>query len=255
MEAPTKLAIIFNVWDGAELLDGAINCVKNHCELIIIIYQIISNYGEEYDPSLEVYGAISNLNNDKIILELYRPNMYINSTANETNKRNIGLSIAKKNNCTHFLISDVDEYYKEFGELKEQYLLSDKEGSVLRILTYFKKPTLRFLSFDNYYVPFIHRLYENTTVGLHNRYPFYVDPTRRVNCSDVKLIGHRGESMHHFSYVRKNIERKIRNSSAKNNIEKTNILELYNKAAQGDFIEPFFKQHLIEVPNYFNIEI
>jgi hypothetical protein len=62
--------------------------------------------------------------------------------------------------------------------------------------------------------------------------------------------------MHHFSYVRKNIERKINNSSARANILKSKLLEDYNNPEVGPgFYVQDFKQRLIEVPNYFNINI
>jgi hypothetical protein len=254
-----RLAAIYNAWDGVELLKGSIDCIKNHVDFIIIVYQNVSNYGEEYSPLKEIDKAVAATEDEraekgkcKIILEYYEPNLARSGAWNEMAKRNRGLIIARKYSCTHFLHMDCDEYYKDFEYMKEQYINSDREGSVCNILTYFKSPVLRFLNYDNYFVPFIHKLRENSISGLGN-YPFYVDPTRRVSCTDVLKI--REGAMHHFSYVRKNVERKIRNSSARNNIQKTNILELYNNARAGDFIEPFFGQHLVEVPNYFNINI
>ncbi len=254
-----KLSAIYNVWDGVELLKGSIDCLKNDVDLIVIVYQTVSNYGEEMDPTEEIYQALEGIPTDKIRLELYKPeclDRIAGGSEHERMKRNIGLGIAKSNNCTHFLHLDCDEYYVDFKQLKEDYLLSDHQGSVCRILTYFKKPTLRLLNYDNYFVPFIHKLNPGTSVGINNKHPFYVDPTRRVNCNDVILLGHRGEAMHHFSYVRKDIERKIRNSSARKNIFNNNVLEEYNSTlvAAGYFVK-LYQQHLIEVPNIFNIKI
>ncbi|MFW8746205.1 hypothetical protein, partial [Mesorhizobium japonicum] len=82
---------------------------------------------------------------------------------------------------------DCDEYYENFGEAKQKFIDSGAKGSVCKILTYFKKPTLRLENEDNYYVPFIHELNENTTVGNYG-YPFYADPTRKINESNVVLL-------------------------------------------------------------------
>ncbi len=45
-----KLAAIYNVWDGVELLKHSIASIKQDVDLIIIVYQDISNFGEEFNP-------------------------------------------------------------------------------------------------------------------------------------------------------------------------------------------------------------
>jgi len=123
-------------------------------------------------------------------------------------------------------------------------------GSVAKIITYFKRPNLRLKSFDNYYVPFIHKLHPNTVTGMPT-YPFYVDPTRRINTDEVFLIT---DSMHHFSYCRLDIERKMRNSSARNNIMKSKLLEDYNNPnlGAGYFLKDY-GQTLIEFEDIFGL--
>jgi len=49
-----KLAAIYNVWDGVELLHGSIECIKDHVNQIIIVWQNVSNIGEIYDPMPEM---------------------------------------------------------------------------------------------------------------------------------------------------------------------------------------------------------
>jgi hypothetical protein len=247
-----KLAAIYNVWDGEELLRGSIDCIKAHVDVIIIMYQDVSNFGESHDP-LSTLGRYFSLSNEKIKLIKFRPTVDRKGFKNEIAKRNEGIEAARYLDCTHFLHIDCDEYYKDFAQAKEEFLLSDADGSVCRMFTYFKNPTLRFAHEDNYYVPFIHQLKPNTNSGC-DHYQYYVDPTRRVNCDRVMLI--KSERMHHFSYVRKNIERKINNSSARANILKSKLLEDYNNPEVGPgFYVQDFKQRLIEVPNYFNINI
>lgn len=242
-----KLAAIYNVWDGVELLRGSMMRMKDDVDIFIIVYQDVSNYGEEYDPSSEF-----SFSGFPCAFHKYTP-FEENGFRNEINKRNIGLSIARELNCTHFLHIDCDEYYEDFGAAKAEYFEKNPEGgSVCKMFTYFKSPTLRFEHEDNYHVPFIHKLNPQTVAG-HCAYPFYVDPTRRINDNNVIELDVR---MHHFSYVRKDIERKVRNSSAKRNIERSQLLQDYHSdQVKAGFYVKDFNQKLIEVPDQFNIQI
>lgn len=243
-----KLAAIYNVFDGIELLYGSMKCMKDDVDLFIIVWQDVSNFGEKYDCikdfKLPDFGC-------NIIFAKYEPTS-INGTYNEILKRNLGIQYAKEEDCTHFLHVDCDEYYDNFNGAKQQYINSGAKGSVCKILTYFKKPTLRLEKEDNYYVPFIHELKSNTHAGA-KEYPFYVDPTRKINETDVQLLN---VYMHHYSWIRKDIERKVRNSSAKKNIERSQLLQDYysDEMKAGYFLKDY-NQKLIEVDDLFNITI
>jgi hypothetical protein len=241
-----RLAAIYNVWDGAELLKGSMDCLKYQVDDFIIVWQDISNFGERYNPLDDV--DLSGFKN--VVLNKYYPTLTAGGMGNERAKRNIGITIAKTLKCTHFLNIDVDEYYEDFADAKQKYLDSGADGSVCKLYTYFKTPTLRFESPDNYYVPFIHKLDSNTIVGVNN-YPFYVDPTRMVNETDVVELP---IFMHHYSWVRKDINRKANNSSARHNIERSNLLFEYNSdLKEGSYADGGRK--LISVENKFRIEI
>jgi hypothetical protein len=243
-----KLAAIYNVWDGTELLKGSIDCLKDSVDEIIIVYQKESNFGEFFDP----WSECDLKGNPKISRHLYSPLETLGGTRNETAKRNVGLDIARDKNCTHFLHIDCDEYYRNFAEAKELYINSGCNGSVCSIYTYFKQPTLRFKKAEDYYVPFIHKLDPHVRAGaMIALYPFHVDPTRRINEMDtIELPVY----MHHYSWVRKDIERKVRNSSARGNIQKCNWREDYQNAAAGIYVKEF-QQELIEEENFFGIKI
>ncbi len=242
-----KLAAIYNVWDSTELLRGSMLQMQYRVDVFIIVFQNISNYGEHYSPLSDM-----DLTGFNYVLRFYSPDLSKPGFYNETTKRNIGLKAAKELNCTHFLMCDNDEYYENFPKAVDEYCAAGIQGSVCRLFTYFKLPTWRFEKEDNYYVPFIHKLNRDTYSG-SPEYPYYVDPTRRINCTDVALIN---EPMHHFSYVRKNIDRKCRNSSARDNIAKSKLLADYNdpNCGPGFYVEDF-RQYLIEVKNIFGIEI
>ncbi len=254
-----KLAAIYNVWDGVELLEGSIRCIAPHVDLIIIVYQSVSNFGELYDPLKDILDAItddadSKFPKTKFHIMHYEPRLHFGGTINETLKRNIGLDVAKEQKCTHFLHMDCDEYYDKFEELKQEYIESKADGSVCQMMTYFSLPILRFKNLDNYYVPFIHRLIAETKAGMPNLYPFYVDPTRTINVFKRPVVLLKTGYMHHFSWIRKDIERKARNSSASSNIKKSTLITDCKNAMPGMFVSAY-NQELIKVGNTFKIEI
>ena len=243
-----RIAAIYNVWiDSIELLRGSIDCIKNHVDEIIIVYQNTSNFGEEADTLTPLLEAIKGI---EVQLFCFKP--YANQPGgfNERAKRNIGLDIARKSQATHFLMLDSDEYYFDFANCKKLYIDSGHNGSVVGLYTYFKKPTWRVEIPEKYFVPFIHKLRNDTVAGKSN-YPYYVDPTRKINETDVCQLSFK---MHHFSYVRKDIHIKVRNSSARANIEKSQLVYDWENAKSGMFVKDFDSK-LIEVPNIFNIEV
>lgn len=240
-----KLGCVINAWDGIELLKYSMMSVENHVDVFIIVFQNISNYGEQYAPLGDM-----DLQGFDYVLKLYTPEIG-HGAKNETAKRNLGIKTALDLGCTHFISMDCDEMYEDFGKAKQEYIDSGADGSVCKMFTYFRRPTLRFENEDSYYVPFIHKLHPDTVSGVQS-YPFYCDPTRRINTTNVVEIS---ERMHHFSYVRRKISRKLNNSSARENIANSNILKDYNNAHAGMYVEDFFRQKLIEVPNIFNIQL
>lgn len=241
-----KLAAIYNVFDGSELLDGSMTCLKFHVDHIIIIWQDVSNFGDYFDPTPD----IKTTGYKNLTLHKYHPEIAKGASYNEKAKRNIGLDIARSLGCTHFLHIDVDEYYEDFAWAKDRYIKSRANGSVCGLYTYFKSPTLRFETPDEYYVPFIHELHSHTVAGVPT-YPFYVDPTRRINTDNVV---HLPFYMDHYSYVRKNISRKVNNSTARYNIEKTTLIADYHSDLKhGSLVKDYHGKKLIEVKNKHNI--
>jgi hypothetical protein len=245
-----KLAAIYNVFDGEELLEGSIKQIYDHVDLIIIVWQDVSNFGESYTPIFSEFIKASH----KVIFKKYIPDSK-NGFRNEINKRQIGINLAKEYECTHFISMDCDEYYdtEEFGNAKLYFTYSGFGGSVCKMWTYFKSPTYKLETPEGYYVPFIHELKSNTKTGVKT-YPFYCDPTRRINESKVYDTG---IMMHHFSWVRKDIGRKVRNSSAKSSFEKGTLLNdyyctnLYSNP-EGYYLKDFDKKITL-VKNRFNI--
>lgn len=246
-----KLAAIYNLFDGTELLDKSIQTIYPHVDMVVIVYQDVSNFGEKCSP-LPVIEKLQF--KSKVELIKYEPDLNQGGGYNERLKRNIGLYFARKNKCTHFLAMDCDELYEDFFEAKELYFKSGARGSVLRLRTYFKKPTFMFDIPEDYYVPFIHEIDEETRMGFSS-YPFWVDPTRTVNQNNIVLLP---TFMHHFSWCRKDIMLKARNSSANghanNLINNKIIFEDYNSPDLGEgFYVRNWNRTIKEVPDTFGL--
>ena len=158
----------------------------------------------------------------------------------------MGLEIAKEKGATHFLLMDTDEFYPDFAELKQEYIDSGCEGSVCKIETYIAKEEYRLTPMMPFHVPFIHKLEKNTILG--GKYPYKCDRTRVVESKSVALLS---KFMHHMSWVRDDLDRKIRNSSAKlgrrNDLIKEEVQYLLDNGPKGYKSRYFHGRFITEV--------
>lgn len=244
-----KLVCIYSVWDDYDLLRISIENMMPLVDGFVIVASEKSNYGE-YSP----------------IPSWLERNVYIrepelkNPMNCETDKRNYGLRLAKEQGYTHFIMMDADEFYNpvEFEREKKRFIDNpDLAGLVCSTQVFFKSPCLT-IGLDTTRVPFIHKI----TPGLHHsfnrKYPFAwegndikIDPTRSlsinsgVEWSDIVML--------HYSWVRKDYSKKIRNSTARNNIERSTIMQDLLQAKEGYKVKFYGDKVLHRVPNYFNI--
>ena len=251
-----KLIAIYNVWgDSMELLKGSIEQIRHSVDFVLIVAQEESNLGE-IDKT--VYPFCENLVTNNLVDEIikFEPSG-INPYRNELAKRQIGLEFAKQNGFSHFLHLDCDEYYlpHEFNTAKEQIEKENILATVIDLYTYYKDPTYRLLNKESYGVPFITKLFPHTRVEVKNRgnYPVSVDPTRAVNVLHPKRLT--GVNMHHFSYIREDIKKKLRNSTANRNINNHRVVTEYENAKIGTHLKALFNDKLVGVENIFKIKI
>lgn len=202
-----KIAAIYNVWDDEHLSDS-ISSIRQSVDVVIVVYQNVSNFGEHYQPFIPSEC-------DHIIH--YTPDHHLGGTGNEKAKRNIGLEKAKELGCTHFILMDCDEIYheKEFKYYRDLIFYNNCDASACRLYTYYKHPYIQLTPIEEYFVPFICRLYPETKVGYYNKFPVKADPTR-MSSTFKNFYQINIPVMHHYSWVRTDIGRKIRNSSAGN---------------------------------------
>jgi glycosyltransferase involved in cell wall biosynthesis len=247
------IVAIYNVWDGLELLRASVDNIKKCVDHVIIVFSVNSNHGEINEFPIDDY--------QDCLLVNFEPNPAYRPARNETAKRNAGLQYAKQIKADFFIMMDADEFYQP-EEFKEAMMLMDYpavKGIVCKSKVYFKSPTLT-IGEDTTYVTAIHRLTPNLQyVYNYQAYPFVthkgilrIDPTRRPNVDEGIMLSQR-LVMHHYSWCRKDIMQKIRNSTAPSLRDRKDlILEDLELAAPGRMCATYNKE-LYPAIDHFNL--
>lgn len=253
-----KLAAIYNIFDGHELLEKSILSIRSEVDYVIAVWQEVSNYGD-FDKG--VRERVQSLHDEGLIDRLlhFSPNKGAKPSRCETAKRQWGLDVAKKEGCTHFLHIDVDEFYKadEFAKAKATIEREDIKASACRIKVYYKEPTLSFKELDETYVPFIQEIQKGTK-HKGGKYPVYADETRKTSYEgQFTTFSPSYILMHHMSWVRKDIRKKVSNSTAYPNLKRhgEKLFKEWEEAEEGSHIKCVFDDTLVRTDNIFGIEI
>lgn len=246
-----KLAAVYCVWDDCLLMEASIDNIHPLVDGVIVITSLVSNFGE---PKSEIciYETVN--------LFHFVPDLNLPPAVNERNKRQFGLQKARELGYTHFLMMDADEFYDPTEFLKEKERFKDDSllGLVCRVKCYFKTPTLT-IGYDVTLVPFIHKITPDLRYTWNKTYPYAfegpkqeirIDPTRQMNINSG--VQWSDITMHHYSWVRSDIHKKIRNSTARQNIERSTIVQDYLDAKEGYYCQ-FYKAKLEACENLFNI--
>ncbi len=273
-----KLAAIYNIYDGEELLEGSLKSIRANVDLVIAVTQSVSNFGNINE---NIKNIVKNLNDKKLIDKIiwYKPNLNISASQNEIIKKKLGYVLAKNEKSTHFFHIDTDEFYDDtdFKKAKELITKYHLPATACTIFNYFKEPIYQMVPKEKFFVPFIHKI--SNELMLARPYPILADPTRTVALKQKrnfisrlwkkksKKIDHiyvfteEQLVMHHYAYVRNDITSKVINRSNRTSdkgVEK--FLELWKnwkpgikiiKPAKGPLIEYDVKK----VENKFNINI
>jgi len=244
-----RLVAIIHCWADWDLMDYSVKHIDSLVDGIIIIGSVKSNYGEVFDIPEKW------LKDTRLII---RDPVLSHALHSETEKRNYGINIARERGYTHFITCDADEFYdpEQFKSAKEHIEKNDLAGLVVESYVYFKSPTLT-IGKDVTLVPHIHKLTPTIRHEFNKQYPFAwsgkqirIDPTRSLNInSGVEMFDC---PMEHFSWVRKDFKKKIRNSTAKSNLERSTIVHDLLHAKEGYFCQ-FYQKPLLRVANRFGI--
>lgn len=254
-----KICSIINCWvDTLELLPFCINNHLQFCDGVIVVWSSTSNHGNGDNGRMLEF--VSTKKYPSNVLFCQKEPLEGGLLTDECRKRNYGLDVAKEKGYTHFLISDADEFYEpdKMNYEKKRFNDPSLNGLVHPLFVYIKTPTL--YCSDHTLVAGIHKLKSDTQCGAFRHYPFaydtqgnaHIDPSRRLNYTDG--IEMSDWPMHHLSYVRKDINLKIDNSSANLRRSRQNIYDELRDAKPG-YLSKLYHQPLQECENYFNIKI
>lgn len=247
-----KLAAVFNIWaDCLCLLPYAIENIRPVVDEIIVVWSRKSNRGQiaYYERQLP----------DCCILVHCEPVSNV-PHINETAKRNAGLEAAKAGGFTHFIMMDSDEFYVQSDFLKKKKAIEEQDlsGTVCRVQTYFKSPTLT-IGLDHTLVPFIHKITPTLKYRLKFAgYPFayerghaVIDCTRRLNIT--RGVHMMDITMHHYSWVRKDMKLKLENSSATFKARRSEIVYEDLRNAKPGYFCKGYQRELVSCQNIFNL--
>lgn len=251
-----RICAIVNVWaDSIEFLPSFFKNMIKNVDGILVIASTNSNYGENIDYLSSVDSLIyfySQLGGN-VKFAKYTPTLN-HPMHEETKKRNFGLDLARIEGYTHFITCDTDEFYDPEQFLKEKQRFIDNPdlaGLVCASRVYVKSPSLT-IGLDTTRVPFIHKITPTLKHEFNRSYPFAwegkairIDPTRSLNINSG--VEWSDIVMDHYSWVRSDIQRKIRNSTAKANIERTNIAKNFFHLKEGDVCELYPGKPLVRV--------
>jgi hypothetical protein len=128
---------------------------------------------------------------------------------------------------------DSDEFYtnEQFKFMKEEMLKGDFDSSACQMITYYKDSKYRLDPKEEYYVSLPFKIRQGVEYVMGTHFPVLVDPTRRMDAGNCKIFTREEIEMHHMSFVRNDIRKKLENSSAKGsfNDKIDKISNYYNK--------------------------
>lgn len=229
-----KLGATYNCFSATEHIVDSITRIRKSVDFIVLVVSSNAFYsGSPYELSEHDRHQYNELLKIGLVDHIYfTPAEGISS---EMDNRNIGKSILESHGCTHFIFMDEDEMYvPEQFDLAKQYVIDYKPvSSCCVVWDYWKHRTNLCVDAPMYYVPFIQRI--DRPIGI---YPYRVDSTRGVLCSTSEVRRFPTESlvMHHYSYIRKDIRRKLFSSSSAtimNAQNRENLAEYYDNWEEG----------------------
>jgi hypothetical protein len=259
-----KLGVSYNLFDGEELLEYSIKSIRNNTDFISVIYQEISYHGIKCSDGMLHF--LLNLKDNGLIDEivLFEPDIADtsgeNASLNETKKRNLGLEISIKNGCTHHMSMDVDEFYTEdqFIYMKNTIEDGDFNCAAVKHCQYYKDSIYILKNKEEEYVTTIEKITPETKYVYMEDYPVPVDPTRKTNNKNCRVFDRSEIEMHHMSFVRKDIKKKLNNSASRRHFSDKTINKVDEYYKNWSFPNPAMWAggnllDVIEVPRLFKI--
>ena len=228
-------------------LANIIEEIKDNIDYVVVGLQRISYNGEKLDPSDE--NEVLRLKDGGLIDKVLYIDLDMRKEPREqeTDKRNRLIDDIAEHGCSHALVIDSDEFYTDKDFKKALRFLDDtnSEISYCRYVNYYHD-YMHYLVYpfkEGNYVPFVTSVKYRFAYNCSD-FPKPSDPTRRYE--RPRFLGEDGKEyysvgyteldwktikMHHLSWLRSNIRKKLYNWSAKKCFE--NHVELIDKAVEA----------------------
>lgn len=244
-----KLAMIYTFWSGddSEMLIDSINHHKNFVDEIFLSIQLISNKGgfSNLDDKLKSF-----LIENEIIKIEFSPDLNKSTKENERIKHNQAIDFLKIKGFTHFILSAADHFYKPksfknaIDKINEGY-----DVTLTRMLTYYKHKNWAIYPIEEYYMPFICELKQNTKYCV-TQYPVICDPSTKVfPANKICIMDEKDALFDHYSMIRKDVEKKFKNAAASIRWTEKQINQFINEyktAKLGDEIQYFNGRKIVD---------
>lgn len=255
-----KIALAYTVYNGLELLEPAIKQHRHLVDELIICYQTTSNKGHY---SIEAQTLSDELAQKyRGISIVFAPDLRLSTKQNEIAKHNRMLNAARALGCTHIIMSATDHFYAEeqFTRAINECIKEDYSVSFTKMYTYFKKPTWQLTPMEEYYMPFLIKILQQTKFERTRNHPVYTDPSVQVNtCWSGKVFEPFEICMHHYSMVRHNLEDKFKNAAASIRWSKAELNTFIDESQNYDInknpgVKYFQGRRIKIVEDYFELE-
>jgi hypothetical protein len=258
----SKYGVSYNLFDGEELLESSIKSIRGNVDYISVVYQTTSNFGHPCSDGL--VPLLEKLKSEGLIDELfeYQPKINKGGHYNEIRKRNIGIILSEGAGCDYHMAMDSDEFYtdEQMKYVKKTLEEGGYDSSACQMTTYYKTSEYRLDPKEEYYVSLFHKIKSGVEYVLGHPFPVLVDPTRRVRPGNCKVFTREEVEMHHMSYIREDIRKKLQNSSASPNFRDINKLVNYyesweypKQALMGGVPDKFY--NIVKVEDLFNVKL
>lgn len=219
-----RLGISYSCWDSEELLEYSIRSIRSNADYVSVVWQEYSNHGEICSPDL--YPLLLSLQEQGLIDELseFVPDGHSNGegpSLNETRKRQQGLELSRAAGCTHHMTIDCDEFYTE-EQLRFMMSVIEQGNfstGYCQHRQYYKDSIYQLRVPEGEYVATIEKIYPETAYVYQAVAAVAIDPTRKTNNTSLghpyRIFTREECEMHHMSFVRKDIHKKLNNHSSR----------------------------------------
>lgn len=250
-----KVVLGIMCFEGSEHLYNTIKELDPYIDHVILAYQDISYHDDPISKNeLEIIKDVASELNCELLKTKLNPQLQ--PREQEAEKRNIIMKYAEDLGYSHIIIIDADEYYNGISFLNALKKIDENNYDLTycQYINYYKD-YMHYLVYpfkDGMYVPFIARTsyrhsYNCTDITLPS------DPTRRYirkknsthYLDSLYVFKWEEIKMHHFSWIRNNINGKVKSWSAKKTFE--NVSDLIDRALNdfNNFNDDYKRVHLI----------